>query len=201
MRSSLCFFSFLLAVFTSSVVARPGLGSLLVFGKTASVASKSASIPNSLDFTEPLYVPAARDPRALSVAQIKNCIVSDKKRSESELSLRVSDEFIGRKGRELSQAAERMEALTAQIDSLSPTATYDELAVSRYNEKVESYNSSLRAYTAAAANFEQEQRMHNTKVTIHNDKLSAFKLDCAGKPYYSEDMEVAQKALTSHLQK
>lgn len=198
MRSSLYISAILLAAFTNSAVARPGLGSLLFFSKTASGVSKSAQTSNSPDIIAP--IPAPRDPRALSVAQIKNCIVSDKKQSDSEMSLRVSDEFIHRKERELSQAAERMKALSAQIDSFRPIVTYDELAVSRFNEKVESYNSSLRFYTAAAANFEQEQRMHNAKVTTHNDRLSAFKFNCAGKPYYSEDMEVAVKELRSHPQ-
>lgn len=195
MRNSLYLFGILLAAFTNSAIARPGLGSLLFFGKTASSASKNAQTTNFPEIYAPVH--AAREPRALSVAQIMNCIVSDKKQSESELSLKVSDASIHKKERELSQAAERMEALFAQIDSLRPVTTYDELAVSRYNEKVESYNSSQSFYTVAAEKFEQEQRMHNAKVLSHNDRLSTFKHSCSGKPYYSKDMEVAQEALRS----
>lgn len=198
MRSSLYISAILLATFTNSAVARPGLGSLFFFGKTASAVSKSSHISNNSEIIT--HIPAPRDPRALSVAQIKNCIVSEKKQSDSDISLNASAEFIHRKKRELSQTEERVKGLSAQIDSLKPIATYDELAVNRFNEKVEAFNSSLRFYTAATDTFEQEQRMHNAKVKIHNDSLSTFNFNCAGKPYYSEDMDVAMKELRSHPQ-
>lgn len=183
------------ALCASPALAASGLGLLKYLGTKASIsATKNTPTSGDLNFDS---LNVARDPRALSIPQLMECLRVQDRASGLDLSVRASKELIQRKRIAADNMASQIQAQKVQIESEEKDVRYDE-EKRALMEKIVRYNMLIGEHNDMWKRLEIERIQHNDAVTEHRKLASKFNLDCVGKPYYERDFETVQASI--HVQ-
>lgn len=136
------------------------------------------------------------DQNTLSSMQLITCLQNEKKVDESE-------GIIEQKKRTVSDFTDGIEALDKQLGGLARAIESKDTSsftaqnqIDEYNEQIDKYNLLLQKRNARFEAYSDIEVDFNGKVNQHNELIKQFSLQCAGKRYYEDDMELAKQWIT-----
>lgn len=136
------------------------------------------------------------DQNTLSQTQLITCLQNEKQIDESA-------GFIEQEKQSVSDFTDEIEALDKQLDKLArdieSTVTSSLIVqnqIDEYNEKIDKYNLLLQKRNTKFEGYSDTEVAFNSQVNQHNELIKQFSLQCAGKRYYEDDMELAEQWVT-----
>lgn len=138
----------------------------------------------------------AYDQNTLSSMQLISCLQNKKKIDESE-------GFIEQKKRTVSDFSDGIKALDKQLDRLARAIETTDTSsftaqnqIDEYNEQIDKYNLLFQKRNTRFEAYSDIEVDFNGNVNQHNELIKQFSLQCAGKRYYEDDMEIAKLWVT-----
>ncbi len=161
---------FLLAPF--ELEAKRGLGSLFKVGRGASAIN---GVKN-YDFN------------TLTSEQLGRCL-------DLESNIEFSEQNLTNKALPLNSQEKLLSSLESDMTSLERylklnqnSTFYTQAEVDAFNRKVEEYNQLISVYNTELKKYRGLEVPYNREINTHNAKVEKFKLECAGKRYYEDDL-------------
>ncbi|EPA0547527.1 hypothetical protein ACQZN4_003272 [Vibrio alginolyticus] len=170
-----------LFIFPLESEAKRGFGSIFKAGKGA----RAVGGVKSYDFN------------TLTLEQLRQCL-------SLESDIEISEQRLKNDALPLNSKKKVLSSLEAKVNSLDRYLTinqnvvfYTQAEVDAFNYKVEKYNKLIATYNVELEHYRKLERPYNDLVGEHNNKIGKFKMDCAGKRYYEEDLNTIKNGKNS----
>jgi predicted nuclease with TOPRIM domain len=134
----------------------------------------------------------------LTVEQLKACLIQEKNIDSSEQELNIKANPLDEKKAVLNRLEKEITYLENYLDLNQHRSFITQTQVDEFNLKVESYNALVEKYNIEISAYKALEIQYNKLVGSHNDLISMFDLNCAGKRYYEDDL-VAAKLMLSEI--
>ncbi|MGI2831105.1 hypothetical protein [Vibrio alginolyticus] len=159
-------------IFPHESEAKRGFGSIFKVGKGA----RAVGGVKNYDFN------------TLTVGQLRQCLILESDIESSEQRLNTVREPLNSKEKVLNSLEAKVSSLDNYLTLNQNAVFYTQAEVDAFNNTVEKYNKLISTYNVELEHYRKLEAPYNGLVGEHNNKVNKFKMDCAGKRYYEEDL-------------
>jgi len=128
------------------------------------------------------------DLNTLTVGQLKQCLNLESEVENSETNLINYSLPLSYKEKILASVEADMNSLGRYIKLNQDAVFYTQAEVDTFNNKVGKYNKLISVYNTELEEYRKLEAPYNNKVGAHNAQIKKFKMECAGKRYYEDDL-------------